>query len=159
LEASFIVFRLPPYQGNLGKRLVKNSKLYFYEPGLAAALLQVETAGQAARDPLLGGMFENMIVVEVLKAILNRGRHDTMTFYRDSTGQEVDIILERQRVPHAIEVKAAQTFSPDFLRSLRRFKALKPETASMGVVYGGMDSMTGSDYSLWGFPDAFRCIG
>lgn len=158
LEASFIVFRLPPYHANLGKRLVKNSKLYFYEPGLASALLQVETPAQAARDPLIGGMFENMIVVELLKAILNRGRHDALSFYRDSNGQEVDVILERQRIPHAIEIKAAQTFSPYFLRNLRRFKELQPKTESMSLIYGGRDSMSGSDYSVWGFHETFRCI-
>jgi predicted AAA+ superfamily ATPase len=158
LEASFIVFRLSPYHGNLGKRLVKNPKLYFYEPGLVAALLQVETTKQASRDPLLGGMFENMIVVEVLKSILNRGRHDTMTFYRDSNGNEVDIIIERQRIPHAIEIKASRTFTPDFLRSLRHFKELLPETGISNVVYGGNESMIGDDYRVWGFAETFRAI-
>jgi len=158
LEASFIVFRLAPYHGNLGKRLVKNPKLYFYEPGLVAALLQVETSEQASRDPLLGGMFENMIVVEALKSVLNRGRHDAITFYRDSNGNEVDLIIERQRIPHAIEIKASRTFAPDFLRGLRHFKELLPETGTSNVVYGGTESMTGDDYRVWGFAETFRAI-
>jgi len=158
LERSFIVFRLPPYHGNLGKRLVKNPKLYFLEPGLVAALLQVETPEQAGRDPLLGGMFENMIVVELLKAILNRGRHDTMSFYRDSSGREVDVILERQRIPSAFEIKASRTFSPDFLGAPRAFKKLRPETAELGVIYGGRESMTGGDYTVRGFAEASKAV-
>lgn len=71
LEASFVVFRLKPWFRNLGKRLVKTPKIYFFEPGLLATLLQVDTADHVARDPLLGGMFENMVVVELLKAQWN----------------------------------------------------------------------------------------
>jgi len=159
LEASFIVFRLQPYYANLGKRLVKSPKLYFYEPGLVAALLQIESAEQAARDPLLGGIFENMIVVELVKALWNRGRRDPMSFYRDSNGTEVDIILERQRVPMAVEIKASQTFSPDFARNLLRFTELVPEAQGAQVIYGGDKSFTGIRYSVWGFGEACKAIG
>lgn len=158
LEASFIVFRLTPYHGNLGKRLVKSPKLYFYEPGLVAALLQVESPEQAARDPLLGGMFENMVVVEVLKALWNRGRRDILSFYRDSNGLEVDVVLERQRIPFPIEIKASQTFSPDFLRTLRRFKELVPSAGNGCVIYGGSDSFAGTDYDIRGFADSYRAV-
>lgn len=74
LEASFVVFRLPPYFANLGNRLVKRPRVYFYEPGLVAALLQVETPQQVARHPLLGQLFENLVVGEILKGLLNQGR-------------------------------------------------------------------------------------
>lgn len=156
LEASFIVFRLHPYHANLGKRLVKSPKIYFYESGLVAALLQIESPEQAGRDPLLGGLFENMIILELIKALWNRGRRDACSFYRDSNGNEVDMIIERQRIPSLVEIKASRTFSPDFLRSIRRFRDLVPETGAANVVYGGSDAMTGSDFSLWGYADAFR---
>lgn len=158
LEASYIIFRLQPYHGNLGKRLVKSPKVYFYEPGLVAALLQVETPEQAARDPLLGGMFENMVVVELVKALWNRGRRDVLSFYRDSTGLEVDIILERQRIPSAIEVKASQTFSGDFARNLSRFKGLVPASGEAFVIYGGTDTMRGTGYTAYGFADASAAV-
>jgi len=156
LEASFIVFRLHPYHSNLGKRLVKSPKIYFYEPGLVAALLHVESPEQAGRDPLLGGMFENMVVLELLKALWNRGRRDTLSFYRDSNGQEVDVILEHQRIPSLIEIKASQTFTQDFLRSIRRFRDNAPKTGDAHIIYGGSEAFAGSDYSVWGFADASR---
>ena len=158
LEASFIVFRLMPYHSNLGKRLVKSPKLYFHEPGLVAALLQIESPEQAARDPLLGGMFENMVVVELIKAIWNRGRHDNLSFYRDSNGHEVDVVVERQRVPSTIEIKASQTFSPDFLRNGRRFKDMVPNAGKTQVIYGGQESYAGTDYDIWSFADSYKAI-
>jgi len=158
LEASFIVFRQTPFFSNTGKRLVKSPKIYFYESGLVSALLQVETPTQASRDPLLGGMFENMIVAEVKKCLFNRGRHDILSFYRDSSGLEVDLILEKQRIPYAFEIKASRTFSPDFLRSLRKFKSITGDVGSLNVLYGGIESLTGSDYSVWDFTNTYRAI-
>jgi len=84
-----------------------------------------------------------MVVVELVKALWNRGRRDVLSFYRDSNGHEVDVVLERQRIPSVIEIKASRTFSPDFLRSARKFRELVPETAMVHVIYGGEESFTG----------------
>ncbi len=158
LEASFIVFKVQPYFRNIGKRLVKSSKIYFYEPGLVASLLQIESPEQAARDPLLSGLFENMVVVELVKALMNRGLQHTVSFYRDSNGHEVDCVLERQRIPSCIEIKASQTFSTDFLRNLYYFKNLIPDTQDLWVIYGGTESFTGSDYRVVGFADTYKAV-
>ncbi len=151
LEASFIVFRLPPWFRNIGKRLVKQPKIYFLEPGLLSALLQIEDASQIARDPLLGGMFENMVVVELLKAQWNRGVRETLSFYRDSSGREVDIILERQRRPCPIEVKAARTYTPEFAKTLHEFRNLVPDAIEQRLVYGGTQSYTASGFQVLPF--------
>ncbi|MFW6232284.1 MAG: ATP-binding protein [Spirochaetota bacterium] len=137
LEASFVVIRLPPYHANLGKRLVKTPKLYFTEPGLLVWLLQIESAEQVGRDPLLGGIFENMIVVEAVKAAYNRGAPPHLSFYRDKSGLEIDGIREYQRRPLAIEIKAGTTYTSEFARPLRRFRSLHGDLAGSAVVYGG----------------------
>ncbi|MFP4432370.1 MAG: ATP-binding protein [Spirochaetota bacterium] len=137
LEASFLVFRLTPYHVNLGKRLVKTPKLYFTEPGLLAWLLQVETPGQVARDPLLGGMYENLVVVEALKAAHNRGIEPRLSFYRDKSGLEVDMLREYQRRPFPVEIKAASTFTAEMLKSLERFAALGASPPGGAVIYSG----------------------
>ncbi len=98
-------------------------------------------------------------VLELVKALWNRGRRDPMTFYRDSNGTVVDMILERQGVPIAVEIKASQTFSPDFTRNLRRFTELVPETQGAQVIYGGDKSFTGTRYSVWGFGEAYKAVG
>ncbi len=137
LEASFLVVRLQPFHANLRKRLVKTPKLYFTEPGLLAWLLQIETPNHAARDPLIGGLYENLVVMEALKAAYNRGEEPRLTFYRDKSGLEVDLIREYQRRPFAIEIKAAATFDLEMLRSIERFRELHGDLAGSAVIYSG----------------------
>jgi hypothetical protein len=137
LEASFLVYRLTPYHANLRKRLIKTPKLYFTEPGLLAWLLQIETPEQVARDPLLGSIYENLVVVEALKAAYNRGVEPRLSFYRDKSGLEIDLIREYQRRPFAVEIKAAATFTPEMLKSLERFSALHGDLAGTSLVYSG----------------------
>lgn len=137
LEASFVIFRLPSYHRNLGKRLVKSPKFFFYEPGLAAALLQIETPEQAGRDPLMGNLFENVVVVELLKGQLNRGLNGTWSYFRDNSGNEVDLIWERQRIPQPIEIKAGRTWTPEWTKRLEWFSALAGEERPSWVVHPG----------------------
>jgi predicted AAA+ superfamily ATPase len=82
LKASFIVFELPPYFENIRKRVIKSPKIYFNDVGLAAYLLGIETANQLYRDPLRGGLYENLVVLEILKSRLNRGKRPELFFYR-----------------------------------------------------------------------------
>ena len=137
LEASFVIFRLHPYYRNFGKRLVKSSKVYFTDVGLAAHLLGIESSEQVMRDPLLGGLFENLVVMEALKARVNAGRSPSLYYLRDKAGVEVDLVLESARRLHLIEIKSAQTPTPAMARGLERFKALAPEVVDGFVVYGG----------------------
>jgi len=137
LEASYIVFRLRPYHANFGKRLVKTPKLYFVEPGLAVYLLGIETREQLGRDPLFGNLFENMVVVEALKARVHRGKESGLYFYRDSNGNEVDLILDRRPEPLGIEIKSAMSWHPDFQKGLSRFQALSGAGDPGCLVYAG----------------------
>jgi len=137
LEASFIAFRLPPYFENFGKRLVKAPKVYFVEPGLAAYLLGIREAAQAAVSPSLGGLFENLVVVEALKSFHNRGVEADLFFYRDSGGLEADLLASMRERLIPLEIKASRTFSPEFCKGFPRLKALSPKIAEGIVVYAG----------------------
>ncbi len=137
LEASFIVFRLLPWSANAGKRAIKSPKLYFTEPGLAAWLLDIDSPGQIARDPLMGNLFENMIVAEALKARLNAGQMPNLYFYRDSRGHEVDLIIRQHRKVRPAEIKAAMTYSPDMLKGLKQFRHRCPDAQDGAVIYAG----------------------
>lgn len=139
LEAGFVVFRLRPYYNNFGKRFVKTPKLYFTDVGLAAHLLGIETPEQAERDPLAGGLFENLVVVEALKARLNAGKAPNLYFLRDKAGLEIDLALEIRRRLFLFEIKRAQTPSDSLAVNLRKFRSLAPETVvSADVVYSGV---------------------
>ena len=137
LEASFIVFRLPPWFDNASKRAIKTPKLYFTETGLAAWLLEIETPKQISRDPLLGNLFENMVIVEALKARLNAGLMQNLYFYRDAKGNEVDLIVRKHRQLQPVEIKAAMTFSPEMTKGITHFRKRRLDSVPGAVVYAG----------------------
>jgi hypothetical protein len=117
--------------------------LYFTDAGLAAFLLNIETSDQAARDPLRGGLYENLILQEVLKENLNRGERPDTFFFRDTLGNEVDLIIRKRRTVIPIEIKSAETFSPDFLKGINRFRQLVKAKSTAGfVLYNGRDDYT-----------------
>ena len=137
LEASYIVFTLHPYYKNYGKRLVKTPKIYFTETGLVSSLLGIRSPEQARQHPLVGNIFENLVVSELMKAQRNRGMQPNFFFFRDSSGLEVDLIMEEGLVPHPIEIKSAQTYNPALYANLLKFAALEPAAAEPTLVYGG----------------------
>ncbi len=137
LEASFIVFRLPPYFENFGKRLVKTPKLYFTEVGLATWLLGIKTPDMAGRDPLMGNLFENMVVLEALKARLNAGKSPDMYFFRDQLGFEIDLLVTERRRLHPFEIKAARTWNAEFAANLRKFAERDGRIDGGTVIYAG----------------------
>lgn len=138
LEASYIVFLLQPWSGNVSKRLVKSPKLYFYDVGLAAYLLGIENEKQMQRDPLRGNLFENMVIAEVLKYRFNRGKQSNIYFYRDSKGVEIDVLYECGREVFPIEVKAGATVVDDFFKNIKVFNSLL-HTDKGAIIYGGTE--------------------
>lgn len=137
LEASYIVFRLPPYYRNLGKRLVKSPKIYFSEVGLAAYLLGIQNAEQVAQHPLFGNLFENMVVADRLKQKLNAGLEPNLYYYRDSRQMEVDLIEECGTDLHAYEIKSAHTATDSFTTHLNELRKMSPNVKSCTVIYSG----------------------
>ena len=138
LEASFIVFQLPCYFENFGKRLVKSKKLYFTEIGLASWMLGIETPEQASRDPLFGGLFENLVIVEALKSRFNAGERPDLYFLRDSQGLEADLLFQKsynELIP--IEIKGGMTWNKDFCRNLLKLRKLSDKFTSGYVIYAG----------------------
>jgi len=143
LEASYIVFVLPPLHANISKRLIKSPKLYFFDVGLAAYLLGIENKKQIFTHPLKGSLFENLVVIEALKHRYNRGRRSNLHFYRDSAGNEVDLVLSYADLHVGIEIKAGTTVGGGFFDGLHRLsKALPEPLASQMLVHGGDQEFT-----------------
>lgn len=134
LKTSYIVFELRPYYQNIRKQAVKSSKVFFTDTGLAAFLLGIADARQLARDPLRGGLYENLVILEILKAHYNRGLRPDLYFYRDNHGNEVDLILKKRGKLIPVEIKSASTFNQSFLQGIERFRA----AAGTHGVTGGM---------------------
>lgn len=136
LESSFVAFRLQPYPKNFNKRIVKMPKLYFYDTGLAAALLGIESSKQLDLNSYKGALFENLIVVDFIKSRFNQAKANNLFFWRDSVGNEVDLIIENGNIIVPIEIKSGQTVTNDYFKGLKYWQKL---TNSEGgyVVYGG----------------------
>ena len=152
LEASFIVYLLPPFYRNVGKRLIKTPKLYFYDNGLVAYLLEIESIKQLQNHPLRGFLFENFIIMEFLKSRFNQAMPSNLFFFRDRTGHEVDLVLSHASELTPIELKSSQTFNSDFTNNIFFFKNLfKRETKKTYVVYGGEEihNFKGVKYLPW----------
>jgi predicted AAA+ superfamily ATPase len=140
LEASYIAWRLPPWHGNLNKRLVRTPKLYFTDTGLMCSLLGIRTAEQLITHPLRGAVFENWVLSEIRKQYANLGRRAEIFFYRDRKGHEVDLLIPRPAGGLAVEVKSSQTFNAASFSGLEKLKALPGfGEYSTAVVYGGED--------------------
>ena len=137
LEASFIVFRLPPYFENFGKRVIKSPKIYFTDTGLLCYLLGIEKPEQIQRDPALGQLFENLVVLEALKARFNQGEMPNLYFFRDNNRHEVDLIFSKARKLIPIEIKASMTWNPDFVKGIRYFQRTIPSSTKGAVIYSG----------------------
>ena len=139
LEASYVVFQLPPFYANIRKRLVKSPKLYFYDVGLASSLIGIEHAGQMATHPLRGALFENAVVVEALKYRFNRGYRSNLSFFRDARGLECDLLYENGNGIGAIEIESGATVASDDFNALNRVAQVLPQISGKAVVYGGAD--------------------
>ena len=145
LEASYVVFQLPPFSANIRKRLVKSPKLYFYDVGLASHLIGIENAGQMSTHPLRGALFENAVVVEALKHRFNWGRRANLSFFRDIRGLECDLLYEDGNSIGAIEIKSGATIASDYFDALNRIAKVLPQISNKAVVYGGLDRQSRRD--------------
>ncbi len=153
LEASYVVFTVYPYYQNYGKRLTKSPKIYFTEPGVIPCLLDIETPAQLGRDPLLGHIFENMVVVEALKSRFNAGKRSNLYFFRDTRGFEIDLILDEQRRPRPVEIKSGMTFTPAMVRNLSQFSRMVRDSLVPALIYGGNSQDAYHEIAIHSFAD------
>lgn len=154
LEASYLVFRLQPYYENYGKRYIKTSKIYFTDTGLACRLLSLTSPHEIRNHYLVGGLFENFIIMEIRKHILNNAKSAKLYFFRDSNGNEIDLLIDGGMVQIPIEIKSGATFSIEYLRGLRYWDKLKnmqhnakPSLPGF-IIYNGTNAHKSRSYEL-----------
>ncbi len=136
LEASYLIYLLQPYHNNYKKRVVKSPKVYFYDTGLVSTLLKLKEFGQLSNHYIRGALFENWVIIEYVKSQLNRGLTADCYFWRDHTGNEVDLLIETVDEPFPIEIKSGKTIKREFFKGIENFTKVAGVTHS-GLVYGG----------------------
>lgn len=157
LETSYVAFRLAPHFANFGKRLIKAPKLYFHDTGLAAFLLGIQSAQQLSTHAARPALFETMIAGEFLRAAWNRGMPSNIYFWRDSTGNEVDLLRDDAGVLWPVEIKSGQTVAGDMLKGLLKWKDLAGEpTGEPWLVFGGEGDYQRRDVRVMGWRAMLR---
>lgn len=121
LEASYIIFLLPSYYRNLGKRIVKSPKIYFYDVGLVSFLTGIQNHEHFINGPMSGAIFENYIISEIVKKELHYKTHAELFYYRTSHGEEIDLIVDRKNYKELIEIKITETFRPKMTATIEKF--------------------------------------
>ncbi|MBY0477198.1 MAG: ATP-binding protein [Chitinophagaceae bacterium] len=136
LENSYIIYLLQPWYNNMNKRIVKSPKLYFYDTGLLSHLLGIKSITALQKHAAYGSIFENWVITEIKKNNFNAGLNEGMYYFRDSIGNEVDLIMERDGEPMAIEIKAGNKADSNMLRGLKYWQKLQPKSNCI-LVNGG----------------------
>lgn len=152
LAASYIAYMLPPYFVNIGKRLIKSPKIYFYDTGLAAYLLGIENEKQLSVHPLKGALFENMVVNEAMKNRLNKGKDPNLYFYRDKSQKEVDLLHTVANDIYAYEIKSAKSFHKEFFKGIDYVKGIfKDQITRSAIIYDGEDERDTVENGIYNF--------
>ncbi len=152
LQASYVVFLLQPYYKNFSKRLIKMPKLYFYDTGLACALLGIKNDEQLSTFYLAGALFENLVILEILKHQFNKGEMPSIYYWRDVNGREIDCIIDVGGKLVSVEIKMGMTFSSDLTKNLRFFNELSGESNSY-LIYNGIANARINDVNVVPFKE------
>jgi predicted AAA+ superfamily ATPase len=155
LEASYVVFFLRPYHNSVGKRIIKSPKLYFFDTGIVCSLLGISSAAQMDAHYMKGLLFENMVISEIMKRRFHNGSVPALYYWRDSNGNEVDLVEERDGILAASEIKSSQTMNLHLFREMRPFtEAAGISAENIRIIYGGKETMKTSKGSYVGWEEA-----
>ncbi len=149
LEASFVLFLLPPFYKNYNKRLTKSPKLYFYDTGLLCYLLNIRKGNLVATNRNYGHIFENFIIAEKYKRALHSNLPVDYYYWRDNHGNEIDLLYEDADSTHIYEIKSSKTISYDMFKGMDFFKKLaKDEVGNQTLIYGGDKDQKRTEYAV-----------
>jgi predicted AAA+ superfamily ATPase len=125
LEASYVIFLLPPFYENFGKRIIKSPKIYFYDTGIVSFLTGIQTEDQYRFGPLAGFLYENYVIADIMKKHFHLKTHASFYFFRTSHGDEIDLIVDKGDTRDLIEIKSSQTFKSAMIDNLRKYRQEK----------------------------------
>ncbi|MFH1096305.1 MAG: ATP-binding protein [Candidatus Desantisbacteria bacterium] len=124
LEASQIIYILPPYFQNFGKRLTKSPKVYFLDCGLVCYLVGLKEEEHLLKGPMAGALFENYCIQETVKSFFNQGLRPNIFYLRTHNGLEIDLLIEKDNLLYPFEIKMTKTLTMKMATSIERFKRL-----------------------------------
>jgi predicted AAA+ superfamily ATPase len=144
LETSYIIFLLKPHHKNYNKTIVKRPKLFFYDTGIVCSLLGITEVDQLNYHPLKGSIFETMVVSEQVKSQTFDSKSGNSFYWRDKTGHEIDLIIEKAGSIYPLEIKSAKTINTRFFKNLIYYQNLSGVRKS-ALLYSGDEEQNRSN--------------
>ncbi len=151
LESSYIIYLLPPFYENFNKRVLKTPKLYFYDTGIASFLLNIRSTNDLKNHFARGALYENFIINELMKNCYNNRVQPPFFFFRDSNGNEVDLLIDQSGFTYAAEIKAGKTINDSFFKGLNYFIGLDKKKIKSICIYGGDENYTYKGHQVLGW--------
>lgn len=152
LQATYILFLLKPWHSNIGKRLTKSPKLYFYDTGLASTLLNINNSESLFFNPMRGQLFENMVISNQIKKLLNFGIKDEIFFYRDKSGKEIDLLIQTSEGINAYEIKSGASYKSDYMNGIKYLKKILGDSiVKSGVIYAGEAELAKQEEGIYNY--------
>lgn len=153
LENSYLIYLLQPWHNNLNKRIVKSPKLYFYDTGLLCYLLGIKSTTALQKHKAYGAIYENWVISEIKKNNYNAARNEGLYYFRDSAGNEVDLINERDGDLLAIEIKTGSKINNTMLRGLKYWQKYQPQSQNILVFNGKVNEINNENITIASWTD------
>lgn len=151
LESSYIAFLLQPYHQNFNKRVIKSPKLYFHDTGLLCSLLNITSVEALKRSSFYGALFENFMIAELKKNRYNKERFGDLYFFRDSTGNEVDVIIESDTGLLPIEIKSSKRIDKPQFKNIKWFQKVFRQGGGVLINAGEEEKLLNDDIQVLGW--------
>ena len=155
LEASYIIFLLPPYYKNFEKRIIKSPKIYFHDTGLVSYLTGISSYELYDKGPMAGQLFENYVVSEVMKKLKHTASDAGLYYFRTQDKSEIDLIVDRKQTRDFIEIKKSSTYKSKMSMALRKYATDKDTKIVLyngkAILHGNVNVLPYQDYLASGF--------
>lgn len=139
LKIAGIIYLLPPYYANFGKRVVKKSKLYFVDTGILCALLKINELTHLENHPLKGAIFENYCILNLVKENSYHTSKSNFYFWRSNNGVEIDLIIENGSVHTLVEIKSGSNYNSKWFKNMELYKSYSNVEAKQLIIYTGKE--------------------
>ncbi len=130
LEASYIIYLLPPFYKNYGKRLIRSPKLYFLDTGLVDYLIGIKDESFLLSGPMAGAIFENAVISEIVKKEYARGIKPELYYWRSQSGKKIDLLMPARGIITPFEIKISSTIKPLFYKNLQYWLNLSGQNST-----------------------------
>jgi len=153
-EASFLITLITPYTRNRSSRLIKSSKLYFSDSGLACHLAGMDSSLSIKDDPMYGALFETYTAQNLLSILSSRWQDAGLYFWSIQGRNEVDFVVEAEKSCMALELKSGSRWQERDLAGLKAFLNATPHCKAAILCHNGEHSVRLGE-KLWALPLSF----